>query len=413
MLLSKLSFSANPRNAGFVVMGIVASAAICTFWFAPSVAQGFGAAREAAQCDEKPNDTERVECWMQMVAQELRSEGMVPAYKIFSYLYEKYPTFGATGCHQHAHKIGDVAYYEVYVAQGKTLKDMEFPQETTSCGYGFFHGFIEHLIQDHPDQAYVVETCEYLRGRLSGTMRDIGTICYHASGHGFMQSQADSLAPEQLGNALLLVRKPLESCDTLPANAKEIQDCREGVFNVLADWQIVQNFGLSFDFQKPFQLCEKIESKWRKACYYELGMKLEPIIGDSPIKAAQYVMQINDKDIRIMTFGVMVAGMMQRRAPLDEFDLIIQECIRVSDRDLFEHCVVSSANGMMEHGSPGYEYKKVLSLCASAGLEDRNGTQLCYNALARRLSRFYTPAKKMLICGEFPHEYRAACEAES
>ena len=182
---------------------------------------------------------------------------------------------------------------------------------------------------------------------------------------------------------------------------------------MLADWQVIQAFGLTFDFQNPFDLCEKVDSKWRKACYYELGMKLEPVIGDSPQKAAEYVMDIQDRDIRTMTFGVMVAGMMQRRAPLDEFDVIIQECMQISDLDLFEHCVVSSANGMMEHGSPGQEYKKVVSLCATEGLENRSGTRLCYTALARRLSRFYTQDKKMSICEEFPQEYRETCKAES
>lgn len=382
-------------------------------WLAPPFVGHMQVVHAASLCEERPNDAEKVACWMQMVAEELRAGGMKPAYAIFSYLYEAYPAFGATGCHQHAHAIGDVAYYEVYVAQGKTLQDMDFPQETTSCGYGFFHGFIEHLIQDHPDQAYVVETCEYLRERLSGTMRDIGTICYHASGHGFMQSQADTLGVDGFGNALRLVEAPLRSCDALPTNAKEIQDCREGVFNVLADWQIIEDFGLTFDFTDPFYLCERVASKWRKACYYELGMKLEPVIGDSPLKAAEYVSQITDRDIRIMTFGVMVAGMMQRRAPLDTYTPIIDECMEVEDSDLFTHCIVSSANGMMEHGSPGKEYEKVLTLCRIPGLEARGGQESCYRALAHRLSRFYPEQKKVAICSEFPEKYRNICSAES
>lgn len=413
MSLNRLRVDVRSPRVRFLILSACIALTILGIWAAPLVFDDLRVSHAADLCNERTNDAERVGCWMDMVADKLRTDGMVPAYSVFAYLYEKYPTFGATGCHQHAHKIGDVAYYEVYVAQGRTLQDMEFPQETTSCGYGFFHGFIEHLVQDHPDETFVVETCEYLRDRLSDSMRDIGTICYHASGHGFMQAEADDLSKSEWGNAALLVQKPLATCDSLPTNDKEIQDCREGVFNVLADWQIVEDFGLAFDFKEPFTLCERVNPTWRRACYYELGMKLEPVIGDSPLTAAAYVMRIHDSDTRIMTFGVMVAGMMQRRAPLNTYEAIAHECVQITDMDLFTHCIVSSANGIMEHGTPGKEYEKVLSLCALPDLEDRDGTGACYGALARRLTRFYPQEKKGVICNEFPKSYREMCYAQS
>src|SRR3989344_6368344 len=188
---------------------IIGSLILCLVFGA---AWAFGAfalvpvANAARTCDTFfASDGEKVDCWLQLVFERLRSEGIAEAYDTFEYIYDSYPLFGATGCHQHAHKVGDTAYYELFVARGLDVTDMFFPQETTSCGYGFFHGFIEHLIQDHPDPAYVTKTCEYLREKYTHSMRDIGTICYHASGHGFTIAKADTLEKYEWGSVRELV----------------------------------------------------------------------------------------------------------------------------------------------------------------------------------------------------------------
>lgn len=367
-------------------------------------------AEESAACDASTgNNAEKVDCWIQIVLSELREGGIHEAYEAFSHIYDTYPVFGASGCHQHAHKIGDTAYYELFVKNGLSLQDMEFPQETTSCGYGFYHGFIEHLIQDRPDPGFVVETCEYLRGRLSGSMRDVGTVCYHASGHGFTVAKADVLKEEEWGKLSAIIEEPLRQCESLPTTDPEIEDCRQGVFNVITDWMTMNNLGLTYDYAKPFTPCNNVPTKWQHACYYETGMKLEPVIGDSPLKAAEYVGSIASTTLRHVTFGVMVAGMMQRQAPLNGYETIIIECENIIDYELFHLCVRSAVNGMMEHGSPGKEYEKILPLCTREVLRERLASEYCFEVLANRLSRFYSSEKKQEICSLFPDEYRGKC----
>lgn len=395
-----LSSAAAPFVAGFL---------LTTLALGHAAALDVSLDRAGASCAEKKSEAEQADCWMQIVLLELRKRGIGPAFRQFAKLYERYPVFGATGCHSHAHRVGDAAYYGLYVAEGLSLKEIDFPQETTTCGYGFFHGFIEHLIQDKPDEAFVVETCEYLRGRLAGTMRDIGTICYHASGHGFQQTEADDLHSELWGRADLLVQRPLARCESLPTNDAEIEDCRQGVFNVITDWMAFKNFGLALDLDDPLRLCRALPERWHHACFYELAQKLEPVTRDSPAKAAALVGGITRGALREMTFGVMIAGMLQRQAPLNGYPRIIAECIAIADDALFKTCVQSSANGLMEHGSPGREYEKVLDLCATPALSARGGDRFCYEALAHRLSRFYPAEKKHTICGKFPASFHDAC----
>ncbi|MEK7505585.1 MAG: hypothetical protein AAB597_01675 [Patescibacteria group bacterium] len=379
-----------------------------------AVTPGAQDSRAATECaGGARNDAERVDCWLQIVFERLRNDGIASAYETFGRLYDSYPLFGASGCHQHAHKVGDTAYYELFVAAGRRdIEGMDFPQSATSCGYGFFHGFIEHLIQDHPSPAYVTTACEYLRGKYSGTMRDIGTICYHASGHGFTLAQVDTLPKTEWGKLPGFIARPLAQCEDLPfAKEREVEDCREGVFNVIADWMTGNEYGLRFDYEHPFDTCADTPIRAAYACYYELGQKLEPVIKDNPLVAERLVAPIEDKGLRETAFGVMVAGMMQRKVPLGEEKKILDSCLKIGDQALFRVCILSLANGMMEHGSPGKEYQRVLFVCSDSRLEERGIGGFCYDTLALRLSRFYAPEKKLRICGLFPADRTESCVA--
>lgn len=394
-----------------VLLGAAALILLGGVFFGSKTAEGISVRVSAAECASRSEqESVRVDCWIELALNYVQRGDISAAYRTFGYLYGAYPSFGASGCHVHAHKLGDAAYYNFFISQGLKLSEMNFPQETTSCGYGFFHGFIEHLIQDYPQTAYVKETCEYLREALSTNMHDIARICYHASGHGFLQAEADSLTKERFGNVPVIVARPLKRCEALPGVTEmEIEECREGVFNVVSDWMIEKNFGLSFDFKHPFVICDALPERWHWACYYEFGQKLASVIGDKPLVAEQYVASIRKKDIREMTLGVIIAGMMQRLAPLNQYVAVYEDCARMKDDGLSSVCIRSATNGMMEHGEPGKEYEKIIPMCSLPSLREREGAEICHDTLARRLSRFYPPAKKTDICNMFPPEYRTDC----
>ncbi|MCE9541467.1 hypothetical protein K8R03_02810 [Candidatus Kaiserbacteria bacterium] len=399
------------RNIVLVIALLGAVLAVAAVIRGPRIVESVTNRIEARACASKGGtDDDKDNCFVQIALKYIRNGDVSAAYRAFDYLYDAYPLFGSWGCHVNAHRLGDTAYYEFFVTHGLSLPQMDFPQETTSCGYGFFHGFLEHMTQDHPQPSFVKETCEYLRGRLSENMHDIARVCYHASGHGFIQSVADTLKKDKWGDVAWMVNAPLKKCEALPGiSEQEVEECREGVFNVMSDWMIEKNFGLAFDFKNPFKDCDGLIQRWHWACYYEFGQKLQPVIGDDVLSASKYVGGIKETDIRDMTFGVIVAGMMQRLAPLDGYPNVFKDCTKVTDDALFKACIVSATNGMMEHGDPGNEYAKILPMCALGELNAREGTSICYDTLARRLSRFYGPDKKKQVCGMFPAQYKEAC----
>lgn len=358
---------------------------------------------DAAGCvKDFPSDAAKIDCWLRLIRWEVENKGIARALERFSYLYDTYTLFGAAGCHQHAHKVGDMAYYGIYRKVGD-LAAMDFPQSTTGCGYGFFHGFLEHLIQDTPDPAFVTETCEYLRDRLSARMGDIGVICYHGSGHGFTLAQGAAVAQAEWGDIRAFTDTPLRLCEELPAASnREIEDCREGVFNVIADWMSNKEYGFAYDTANPFAPCALIEEKRVFACHYELGQRLSAVIEDDPRKAVSIVRTIQDRTIREMVMGVIVAAIMQRAAPLQEEGRVLSQCSEIGDEALFDVCLRSSLHGIMEHGAPQKEYMQALRYCAHPLIAQRGKDTGCYEGLARRLPRFYDSEQRAAICKKFP-----------
>lgn len=401
-----------------VVLASILGVFLCIVFDVPGMVEErvrqFVYERSAAECTESKQDTDgRIQCWLNIVQAELKDVGIEGAYRIFVHLYDTYPEFGSSGCHGHAHTIGDTAYYEIYVARGQSLLEYSFPPATKSCGYGFFHGFLEHLMQDHPETEFAVQTCSYLRDRYGAEMSQLENICYHASGHGYMQGEADHISKDAWGDMTRLVRRPLILCSKFSdATPRQREECREGVFNVVSDWMISGNFGLSFDTKNAVQLCDALPQLDQRACYYEFAMKLSPLIQDDPVKAAAYSETLRRKDLRILAFSVMVAGMMQRAGPLDTYSDVFSGCSTLSDT-YFETCIRSSVGGMLAHGSPGTEHHKVLIACENADLVDRDGRAHCYSELSRQLLRSYSGEERTRICDRYPEEFISLCKTAS
>lgn len=361
-------------------------------------------------------EDEQIDCIYRVIEDELHRGGIAPAMDAFASAYASFNSFASTGCHRHAHRVGDMAYYGIYFGI-RDLSKMDFPQETTACGYGFFHGFMEHLIQDNPDPAFVTDVCEGLRERYETRMRDIAIICYHGSGHGFTLAHAEVLRRDKWGDIVAFATKPTLLCEELyRASENEKEDCRQGVFNVIVDWMEDEEYGFRYDTEKPFGSCDLLKTGWLHACYYEAAQKLGLLSPGNPRGIARVVNGVanaND-ELKRMAFAVGVAGIIQqtiveKRGGYAEPLALCGEL----NQFFFDACVLALAWGLFEHGMPQEEYRNVLHLCAEQLVEERGMRGACYKYAADRLPRFYESSRIASICREFPPDIRSLCEQRS
>ena len=357
-------------------------------------------------CEEMGEGEMQTDCWYTVIRSGFREGGSLLAFDIFKKIYETSDLFVSTGCHRHAHRVGDISYYEDYLTH-KDITKMKFPHVTSVCGYGYFHGFIEHLIQDNPYPQFVRETCDYLDTSLTEIMPSIRITCFHGSGHGFALSGIDTTSQDSWGDPEKLIGNSLSQCEALQASRFEVEECKEGVFNVLVEWMSDEQYGLTYNHEDPFWFCREQEPENKKACYYEMAQKQG--IDMDVVAAAKLADSIGDEDLARVVFIVTVSGMMQLGVATEiQYDFILA-CREVPDY-LKENCIKSITGGMMEHGNPGEEHIKLLEFCQSDILlsDERS---ICFDSLLEKMARFNADEFIYDFCEAEDNEFRKYCRS--
>jgi hypothetical protein len=354
----------------------------------------------ADQCDiDYDNESAKVNCWLHILETIISQNGIDPAYKIFSYLYETYDLFSNSGCHRQAHRMGDFAYYNIYWKH-KDIEKMSFPQSANACGFGFYHGFIEHFIQDNPETEFAENNCLYLIDKLKDTAPQINYICYHASGHGFLIAEADKIFGQQELSIVNVTAEPIKKCDSFKTDDKEmIRECREGVFNVFVDWMVEGDFGLSYNYEEPFLPCEPlINDKYTyQNCSIEISRKFDSLSNYSITRALEIVKTNPDSDIHGRMFQITVTGIVQHNPKAEPLELAIQ--CRDMESDFKEICFEALISGLFEHGHPGQVYQGANVFCSNDSLQDTE-KEICYKVTKSKLYRFYSKNEIDNLCSE-------------
>lgn len=354
---------------------------------------------------------DETECIFGEIEKELKLHGLANAYVLFGAAYKDFPlTFTGQGCHKHGHRMGDIVYFNYYIKGNKDLSKYIYPQEATACGYGFFHGFFEHLMQGNPREDFITPTCEFYREALTSRMDSIATICYHGSGHGLTLAQADRLPKEKWGDLHSFTDIPLSVCDSLTrARSDEVEDCRSGVFNIMVNYMDEKNYEFSYPSKDPLAICKTYDQKYWRPCVGEFAQRFDRESGLDPVKLHKISQAAPTENLKRVAFSYGISAITQQRVYKgDGYTETLDRCGKLAD-DYFKECVNSLVSGLYEHGAVQEEYKKPLAMCLDAKIVSRGLEEDCYEAVALRLPRFYEKAKRPAICAEFPTKYQSIC----
>lgn len=342
-----------------VIIAIVAIAVLSGLLLTVSTTPAVAYESKARECVKQYTNTpDQIDCWLIVIAEVFEAEGTSAAFDVFQWLYEEYDTFANTGCHRHAHRIGDMAFYYDYLNH-LDVAQIDFPDNATACGYGFYHGLIEHMVQRQPTPAFVAETCAYMGEHLAEVAPQIANTCYHGSGHGSLIVKRDELlAAGTVEDVDALIEAPLLFCDSLThATERQHEECVQGVFTVLVEWMAEDEYGLTLDRVTPFALCDRLtDPVYRKGCFAEFGQKLDSLSGYDPVQMYTLLEATTaDESLRLDTFGTGVSGLIQHDPDDDSFD-ILSACRKLSD--VYQaRCIKSIVAGKFEHGPPREEYR--------------------------------------------------------
>jgi len=347
------------------------------------------------------------ECWDEKLQETLHNDGAEAAFKQFAEFYASDPGVTQIGCHLMVHRLGDAAYGE-YVRYGNDLSRLQFPPESVYCGYGYYHGIMEHMIRDHPDFKKADAFCKMLVEKYQDTVPRIESNCYHAIGHGFIPEPTDI---ETWGDPHALPAPAIAACRNIEDSGLRAE-CMQGAFNVVSDWMWNNQFGLRFPKEDSLSLCRTFDDdEVSKACYYELSMKVLPYAGDNLINVYQrFVTSIPNDAIAGMVMNSAAAGLVGVMIQQDDFVPYLKQCRSLPERVQVD-CLKGLAGGFVAHGKPEREYEKAMTFCGDEALTvaEKN---VCYSTIFRNFRGVYTPEKTAGLCELIDVTYHPYCTEE-
>lgn len=350
------------------------------------------------------NVAEKRICWNENLLRELQEHGAKAAFTLFSAFYRSDEDFTRIGCHVIAHQLGDAAYGE-YVRYGNDLSKLEFPPESVYCGYGYYHGILEHLIRDNPAFEEADAFCKMLIREHEDEVPRIRLNCYHAIGHGFIPEPTNL---ELWGKPHELPKPAIAACSRL-TELDARTECYQGAFNVIGDWMWTNQFGLKFPKVDSLLLCRSFDNpEVANACYYELSMRILPYADDSLRNAYNlYVAQITDDTVAGMVINSAAASVVGAHIAEDNFIPFLKECRSLPSR-VHEDCLKGLTGGFVAHGEPGNEYIKAVAFCADSILTVGE-KEICYENIVRTFKTAYSNEKIADICQDIEVPYQKYC----
>lgn len=332
-------------------------------------------------------------CWYNQIKEAVKTGGVEKALVLFESLYNSEPLF-SQGCHDAMHLIGDEAYREYR----KGVK-FDFSEETSFCGYGFYHGFIEAMLYTTADYKEVTDFCEEANTNIKNIESPNAIYsCYHGIGH----STFDAHDPSLWGDENKMVGPAITTCERVTKNysQEKTKQCVTGVFNALGIAYANNLYKFKLKESDPVWYCRNLNDTYKKACFIEVSMAwINSQMGDYDFKfndGAKFIQNLNDavgEEAAIFALSSEFS-----RLHLNDFsDKSLLDNCRSVRKDLFDQCLVGVQLALLNWGKPGEEYVRALSFCDN-GVFSVNEKRSCYGYIFKHLPNMYSKEKRISIC---------------
>lgn len=342
------------------------------------------------------HDSDSFPCYREQISYTLEHQGINQTYELITRLYGGSSGFAST-CHEYTHFIGEQAYRKF--KRDKSL--FIIPQKAYYCGYGFFHGFLEQLLQETGDLEQARKFCTV--ARVEGSPHS-ESACYHGIGHGVA---ADGI-PENYASSEDYLDSALALCEQVGDNYERKKLCSSGAYNALAIvWQKSNNLFLA-DRRDPYAFCaQEIKPYFREACFHQMNTFIYDINRGDMVKAMIFVEAIPNTKDAVAAMEGLATHFGAVRARQGDFNAEAAICQGLQER-VRSICVTGFVSGVLEKGTPEKEYADAERFCKSTELT-ASFRDKCFQRLASSFPLWYPHEKASAICETIPEKYRLYC----
>lgn len=342
------------------------------------------------QCNEFQDFVAKQQCWQDLLDSTLKRSGIENAFLVFDDLYKTEPQF-ASGCHGYAHKLGEATYQ--LVMQGK---DFDFPPQTAYCGYGFYHGLTELLLQTKGIKE-AANLCDSKKSQITQVLYD---ACYHGIGHGALSSTAKD--SKLWGDVQKMIDFALRLCQEATPDTTQKSRCASGVFMELGNYYNEGKLQLASLRDDPLSICRQQQEFGKMDCYTQMNGVLNLIAKGNLKESAKFVEDIEEDKYAIEAIITLAAPTIDitKKVYIDD----LATCRDLQKR-LHLPCIKGLALGFMLRGQPGVEYEDTINFCNSAPLSEEE-KDACFDLILRHSKETYSPDIINNICRKIDSRYK-------
>lgn len=353
-------------------------------------------------CNDISSASSTSGCWRVLLTDAVKEHGVKQAFDIYETLYEKKPDF-AENCHDTTHLIGSAAYDRF-----AKREDLNIGAQTqlAYCGYGFFHSFMETMMQREGNLDGAKQFCLELDKQFSNEIKVLGP-CFHGIGHGVV----DGSDPRFLGNANGLIQEGLALCEKVGRTDYEVKLCATGVFNSLAIMFLnAERFKLKLDPTDPYRFCRTLTDwRFKEACYEDFKIIPMAIEQNDFLKAARHVEKIqDDRDAFAAMDTIATYAVYYILRDPSRTEEAIRVCYQLQEK-LWPSCIAGLGAGFMSAGVPNKEYKQALAVCQAVPIRGKTEREACFSRVGFLIAIRYPEAKRLEICATVEVDFRRYC----
>lgn len=341
---------------------------------------------------------EKSKCWEKQLETTIKTQGLQAAFDLYANLFSSEPDF-AENCHNYTHELGEASYLNFASNQ-----DFPVTPQTAYCSYGFFHGFIEAMMQKDGSLKDAEKMCQYIDDKLRRQTDTLGA-CYHGIGHGV----TDGSDPRTHGDPLAIIKPGLELCDQVGKDEYDHKICGTGVFNALAIMYTDPKYKLNLNRDDPFWACrQQSKNYFQHACYDDFKTLIMAITNNDFLKAARFIEEIKEDNYAKDAIDNLATYYVYYLLKNNTYSDPINKCHSLQQR-LQVSCIRGLGAGFMTAGIPDQEYIRALEVCKSPLIneEESNG---CYQRVIRLIQLRYDPEKYKAICQTINDKYKKYCQ---
>ncbi len=348
-------------------------------------------------CDEDGGTA----CWTAMLFRSLQDDGLDAAFDTLLTLHATYPRFAKT-CHDYAHDIGLKAY-------GLYGPEVELTPKAGYCNAGFFHGYMEGFVAEHPDPDDIIAFCDRVGREIGASFPLAEGQCVHGIGHGALENLVRD-EPYLRRDIAKMLTRAMEVCDQTQTERDFQKRCSSGVYDVFRTWgEHAEPNDPTYQPENLFSWCRISEKEYiKEGCYHELGKRLMSIPNSEQVASVfDFKKHINPEDydyyapIAAHSFALNIG---KRAVKEQTFEKVIAFC-RAAPQELQTECIAGLFGGIMFAGEPGIEYQHAFEFCMSALLSDEE-KRMCFKRYQEEVRITYATELADSACRRVPTTYR-------